>query len=127
MMLDSVSSEFSSFLRMLSGENSYRYIDDAKRLMKAVKEASEAEISRQQRQSRMDALTNLLRDLVRKLDDDLSMDYRFRIPIAAREMCLFTLDPTLRLARLGEFELAVRRFEHPEKPRPRWSDTPPTP
>ncbi|MBI5654618.1 hypothetical protein HZC53_03135 [Candidatus Uhrbacteria bacterium] len=125
-MSDSVSSEFSSFLRLLAGDNHCAYIEDAKKLMKSVRSASEQDLSQGERKKRLDALSGLCRDLVRRLDEDRTMDYRFRIPISVREMSLMTLDLNVRLALLGNFEIAVWRFEHPEPyRRPKCSDAPP--
>jgi len=123
-MTDQVSSEFSSFLRLLMHENPNRYLDDAKTLIKMVKEASVDGLDFAKRQKCIDALTDHCRELVRRLDNDHLLHHRHSIPMAVREFGLSTLDRTVKMILLGSFELAVRRFERPNAERGSWPSAP---
>lgn len=124
-MTDAVCSEFATFLYLLMDSNGCRYLDDAKRLMKCVKDASEEGLKEYDRKSRIGDLSDYCRNLVRRLEAD-GQDYRYRIPLAVREMGLSTIDQPIKLILLGNFALAVLRFERPERTRFRPSDSPPS-
>jgi hypothetical protein len=124
-MTNPVCSEFSSFLRLLIGENKCRYFDDAKRLMRLIRDAAEYGLSKSERQTRINALSDMCCNLVRRLEADRSMDYSYRIPDSVRKMGIRTLDPLAKLVLLGNFELAVARFERTGKEQPRQSENPP--
>lgn len=124
-MSESVSSEFSSFLRLLTNDNDCRYLDDAKRLTRRVKEASESGLSLFERRRRIESLSVVCRELIFALESDRSLDYRYRIPLAVREMSLSSRGVPAKLILLGNFEIAVRHFEKPDVSRPGWSDNPP--
>lgn len=126
-MTDQTRYEFSSFLRLLTGENKCRYIDDARSLRSKVKEASASEIGQPERRRRIDVLSDFCRELVHRLDTDRTFEYRYRIPCAVREMGLPTFDHTTKMLYLGSFELAVRYFENPNSERGRWPSSPPQP
>lgn len=124
-MTDSVSSEFSSFLRLLIHEKDCRFFDEAKKLIRLVKSANECGLPRDERDRRMAALSDYCRLLIRLLEDVRDSDFRYRIPLSVREMGLSTLDAQSRLILLGCFQMAVQRFEHPDKDRRRRSESPP--
>jgi len=124
-MTDQVCSEFSTFLYLLVDADGCRYFDDAKRLMRLVKHASEEGLDRAERRKRIDGLSDYCRDLIRRLEAD-GQEYRYRIPLAVREMGLSTLDASVKLILLGNFEQAVLRFERPGKSQSRLSDNPPS-
>lgn len=112
-MSDSIASEFSTFLYLLLDTDRCRYFDDSKKLMSLVKEASEPDLSKTERGNRVTRVSDFCRDLVRRLEDDKKGNYQYRIPLAVREIALPALDIQVKLGILGNFELAVRRFERP--------------
>ncbi|MFA5185392.1 MAG: hypothetical protein WC551_02805 [Patescibacteria group bacterium] len=121
-MTDSVASEFSTFLYLLIDSDGCRYFDDAKSLISYVKKASESDLGRNERRSRINGLSDFCRDLIRRLEADRNGNYQYRIPLAVREFSLSTLDHSAKLGLLGNFELAVRRFERPGSEVGRWPD-----
>lgn len=113
-MTDSMSSEFTSFLRLLAEDNGSRYLDQAKVLMAQIKRAAEHGLASSERQGRLDALAEYCQHLIRDLEADQSHDYRYRIPRVVRDFGIPGLTLHARLIFLGCLEQAVMRFERPD-------------
>ncbi len=119
-MSDTIATEFSSFLRHLMYEHELRFFDTAKDLMRLVKSSAETGLSSQARQERIVRLSDFCRKLIRDMENDRASNLRYRIPLSIREFSLTTIDEKVKLRLLGEFELAVRRYENPDAGRGRW-------